>query len=343
LIPAEIAPPPPGAPIERLRGEERVEHRAFLLWAMGGPQRSLLAACKSTRKADKVIRRWRAKHEWERRYRETADPDVEAFLVYQREYLAQFGSAAIMRVIESIVPTVGFLTQIDAESLQADEAAARERARLKGTREYEDEDEDGARPVIRPLVSAAPRILDREGYTRDRSEVDKGDPPVKVPPRSRAEIDPLLAGHVMQALAITPEVVQPPGGTPAGLGVGPGSPSFQAGLERDLKLVDASLGYFARKLQAGEIPVKMSDLPILLKVKRLLLGASTSNVAVNVAGAPTHAAVPTVRVQQAKDDDAKLTAYREDLADIMTILDGIAAGRERDAATVTTGDERKEA
>lgn len=348
----------------RLRGEGKIEHRAFLLWAVGGASRTLQSASRAIRKPGSSLRDWRKKFEWERRYRETADPDIEAYLVYQREYLAQCGSAAIMRVAADLAPMVGFLSQVDADALRRDEAAARDRARggVVERESYRDaeagllglngedadadpvEDTDPSLPAPAPFVAAAPRL----SYRRNHEDQITVDPTgARVPPRVRQPLpDPALTERVVSALglgsaAIVPQVVQPgAGGTPRVSR----EEQIALSIERDLRLIDASLGYFAKKLAAGEIPVRMSDLPTLLKVKQLLLGRSTSNVAVAVAST-TAAPVPTVRVQQALTEDARYDAYREDVADLATILDGIAAGRERDAgrdAIVTTTDKERQ-
>lgn len=293
-----------------------------------------------------TVRSWAAKWEWERRVQTTPDYDVEAYLLYQRVYLAKYGAKSVAKLATEIVEPLGFLAQVDQEMILRDEADALARVEEErvarearvGEREKAKAAKPPPEPRAPPMASSDAVLVPRE-MARAFHERKKEQEQEERARRAERVPDPAVTERVVAALGLSPvsgEVVAKPA-APAP------APPKDPTLERDLKLVDASLGYFAQKLQKGEVSVKMSDLALLLKLKRLLQGQSTANIAVAAVGAPGPAAVPTVRVQQAgESEDDRIAAHLDDIADLATILSGIQGARESARVAVTTG-ERKQA
>jgi hypothetical protein len=361
-----MAPVTGAEAMQRLRGEDKTQHKAFLVYSIAGEKRSVAAVHRALRwggrRTENCLNKWRRTFEWERRIRETPDPDVEAFMLYDQLYLAQHGASAIVRLMEDIEPIVGLLAQVDRQALLAAEREAIARSRGQGRtgaapderEEGEDDDEEdggedepGERPE-RPLVAAAPivvapndRMPGRGGLREERvaiarAEQDGGDGADAPQLRARPEV----TQRVMEALGLATLEPTPAQVVPAA----PAGPTkeelAERQRERDLKLLDAALGYCAKALQEGKVPVTLGGIATLLKTKQLLLGRATANVAVAVSTvepARTH----TVRLQQVGGTEReRLAAFREDLDDLATILDGIEAAQGRDdeiAAAVTTG------
>jgi hypothetical protein len=316
MTPATLPPPTATSMLVRVRGEPLTPHRALLVYAMAGERRSFAVAAKALQRSDATIRTWARKWEWDRRCRETPSADTEAYVIYQRTYLPKHGAKSVVRLMKLVVEPLGFLAMVDASMLEQDEKAHTEAPEVK---------RDLPPPAL--SVAMAPKALERKARA-------------PAPPPVERQPDPDLTSRVTAALGLgsSPEVL--PAGTfspPA-----PAGPPRDLSLERDIKLLDGALGYCAQALKDGKVPVTLSGIASLLKTKQLLLGRSTANVAV-VVQSTGPAPVPTVRVQQAQSDAARLAAYREDVADLATILDGIEAGAERDAEIVTTGDERERA
>jgi hypothetical protein len=328
VTPATLLPPTSASSLVRLRGEPIPTHRALLLYAMAGERRTFALIGRVAHKSDATIRTWALRWEWERRYRETPDADTESYILYQRNYLARYGPSAVIRLTESVVEPLGFLAQIDAAMLERDAEAHSEPP--PGTPPLSTVPATPDVPLPRP--ASVPGPLTRAQRIGPRPEVRQPDPELT------ARVTASLGLGSAPPVGPTPEVL--PAGTfspPA-----PAGPPRDLSLERDIKLLDGALGYCAQALKDGKVPVTLSGIASLLKTKQLLLGRSTANVAV-VVQSTGPAPVPTVRVQQAQSDAARLAAYREDVADLATILDGIEAGAERDAEIVTTGDERERA
>jgi hypothetical protein len=329
MTPASLTPPTSTSSLVRVRGESPAPHRALLLYAMTGERRSFAVVGKALRTSPATVRSWARRWEWERRYKETPDADTESYVLYQRHYLARYGSAAIVRLLGEVVEPLGFLAQIDAAMLERDEE-------VHG---------GGAEEREPPAMSVVPALAEAQPLKAPRGDAPRR-PVVEAPPREVRQPDPDLTARVTASLGLGS--APPAGPAPEVLPAGTFSPPAPAGpprdlsLERDIKLLDGALGYCAQALKDGKVPVTLSGIASLLKTKQLLLGRSTANVAV-VVQSTGPAPVPTVRVQQAQTDAARLAAYREDVADLATILDGIEAGAERDAEIVTTGDERERA
>lgn len=105
-------------------------------------------------------------------------------------------------------------------------------------------------------------------------------------------------------------------------------------VRRQILLIDATLGYIARKVQSGELRVQVSDIPQLLKARALLTGLPTEQVAVaahlQVQHQHTHeVAVESARMAEGRKNggDALLSAMQEEVAELSTILRAVPRGR----------------
>jgi|7_EtaG_2_1085326.scaffolds.fasta_scaffold00045_75 hypothetical protein len=100
-------------------------------------------------------------------------------------------------------------------------------------------------------------------------------------------------------------------------------------ISKQIMLIDAVLGLIAKRIQTGELQVKVSDIPSLLKARALLTGLPTEQVAVHQQVEHSHnhnVVVDTVRMQKAKttgDDQAVIEAMKEDVAELSVILGAI--------------------
>ena len=98
-------------------------------------------------------------------------------------------------------------------------------------------------------------------------------------------------------------------------------------VSKQIMLIDAVLGLIARRVQSGELQVRVSDIPSLLKARALLTGLPTEQVAVHQQVEHNHSVVvETLRMKRAKasgNEQDVLTAMREDIAELSVILDAV--------------------
>lgn len=365
MKPPASLPPSPATGLERLTGESVIKHRAMILYALGGEARNLRATSRALGINEATIRYWKKQFEWHRRIDETADPDVAAYLVYQREYLPFFGADPVIRLAKNIVTPMGLLSQLDEHELRKDAKAARDAAKARGIDVDRDPEAnpDVRKPTIkRPAPPPDPRVL-RGMAERDAALV-------------RQRVSPLAnqttTRRVLEAVGIDPEPRESPAGPAVDVGpdesvyvegppaevreavessiaqaaqvVDPAAEALRTSRNRDMMLLDGALGYAAKALKEGKVPVTLGGIATLMKVKRLVQGESTENVAVVVGAHGTPAPVPSVRVQLAgSDPDKKLEAYAADLADLTVVVEQLRVKRELDRQAVTTLREAKRA
>jgi hypothetical protein len=99
-------------------------------------------------------------------------------------------------------------------------------------------------------------------------------------------------------------------------------------MRKQILLIDAVLGLIARRVQSGELQVRVSDIPSLLKARALLTGLPTEQVAVHaqVQHEVRHT-VETLRMRTAKaaggGEKAVVQAMREDVEELRVILDSL--------------------
>lgn len=107
-------------------------------------------------------------------------------------------------------------------------------------------------------------------------------------------------------------------------------------LKKQVVLIDAVLGLIAKRVSTGDLQVKVSDIPSLLKARALLTGLPTEQVALqaNVNHNVSHNhnvqhTVETLRMRKAKasggGEQALVDAMREDVEELRVILDAIPA------------------
>ena len=95
-------------------------------------------------------------------------------------------------------------------------------------------------------------------------------------------------------------------------------------------LIDAVLGLVAQRVKSGELQVKVSDIPSLLKARALLTGLPTETVQQQPSvqqhqHAHVHV-VESVRMRDAKssnDERVVLDAMKEEVEDLQVILNAI--------------------
>ena len=101
-------------------------------------------------------------------------------------------------------------------------------------------------------------------------------------------------------------------------------------LRRQIVLIDAVLGLVAQRVKSGELQVKVSDIPSLLKARALLTGLPTETVQQQPSvqqhqHAHVHV-VESVRMRDAKssnDERVVLDAMKEEVEDLQVILNAI--------------------
>lgn len=362
MKPQSTLPPTPAPGLQRLTGESVIKHRALILYALGGEARNIRATSRAIGINEATVRYWKKVYEWQRRLDETADSDVAAYLLYQQEYLPFFGADPVVRLVKNLVKPMGLLAQLDEEELRKDAKIARQEAKARGV-DVDASPDVPKKTIKRPAPPPDPRLLQgialRERGWDKRTPANERvarrvleaagidlEPPRTLPERRVIEVGPDESVYVEE---------EPRGSTQAHAAVeaalaaptqpvDPEEEKRRVSQSRDEMLVDGALGYAAKALKDGKVPVTLGGIATLLKVKRLMQGQSTDHVAVVVGAHGTAAPVPSVRVQLAGDDpDKKLEAYADDLADLTVVVEQLRVKRELDRVAVTTLQEARRA
>jgi hypothetical protein len=288
-----LQPPRPLSSLARLRGEAMDAHQMLLLYAMLGPKRSARTVARILRRGHSTAIHRARTYEWERRVRETAEADLEAWRIYRAEHLHRRGGRRpLFAILAESVPLVGVLARIDIAGLPPDP---------EDDSAPDEVDVSHVPEPAQPPVAAASEPLEMPGTPRLGREL-----------ASTPHLRP-AADRVEAALS-----------TPA-----PADPEAPAARspERGAELVEVALDYFMERLRAKEVPVRMSDLPRLLQALALLRGDPTERI--HLTGLPGAELPETIRLRNISDPRERLRVMREDLAEIASILDAIAASEEQ--------------
>ena len=115
-------------------------------------------------------------------------------------------------------------------------------------------------------------------------------------------------------------------------------------LKKQILLIDAVLGLIARRVQSGDLQVRVADIPSLLKARALLTGLPTEQVAVHAQVQHQHQvkhSVETLRMRTAKEsgggEQEVVQAMREDVEELRVILDSLP--KEQTVIDVEVNDE----
>ena len=97
-------------------------------------------------------------------------------------------------------------------------------------------------------------------------------------------------------------------------------------IKRQIQLIDGTLGLIARKVSTGELEVKVSDIPSLLKARAMLTGLPTEHVAVQAQHHHEHSVVlESTRIRDARQqgEPALLQAIQEEIHELQVIVDAV--------------------
>lgn len=97
-------------------------------------------------------------------------------------------------------------------------------------------------------------------------------------------------------------------------------------VRRQIQLIDGTLGLIARKVASGELEVKVSDIPSLLKARAMLTGLPTEHIAVqSVHQHEHHVVVESARMRDARSagEPAMLAAIQDELSELQVIVNAV--------------------
>jgi len=276
-------------PLQPRSSETDQGYAAFLLWCMmAAPSRSKRLLARAMGISDGTVRYWSKKHAWPRRMALVQDAEWKALGAYRQLMDLQLGTgeAAGLRVALDVVLERAGLAAVRHAVL----------AQRQG--------KDAGAPVVdqgAALPSGAP------GLPSGSQQATGGRTAPAAAALSDSELEQLDAAQHLRSLrdSILREH----------LGV--------KDVKRQIMLIDACLGLIARKVQSGELEVKLGDIPQLLKARALLTGLPTEQVAVQ----QTHQHQHTVVVESARMRDARaeggtamLAAVQAELQELNVIM-----------------------
>lgn len=99
-------------------------------------------------------------------------------------------------------------------------------------------------------------------------------------------------------------------------------------LRRQVQLIDGTLGLIAKRVASGELEVKVSDIPALLKARAMITGLPTEHIAVQAQHQHQHhhtLQVESTRIRDArqKGEPAMLTAIQHELRELEVIVNAV--------------------
>lgn len=241
--------------------------------------------------SDGTIRYWSAKHSWNRRIALTPDAEWQALGAYRQLMDLQLGAgqAAGLRVALDVVLERAGLAAVRHAVLAQRQGQA-------------------AGPPVGPPAGAqadgAP-----EGSPAQQQPASGQPAPAAAAVLSDNELEHLDATQHLRALrdSILREHLS------------------VKDVKRQIMLIDACLGLIARKVQSGELEVRLSDIPQLLKARALLTGLPTEQVAVQQTHQHQHQhsiTVESARMREARErgGTAVLAAMQDELAELNVIM-----------------------
>jgi hypothetical protein len=276
-------------PLQPRTSETDPGYAAFLLWCMmAAPSRSKRLLARAMGKSDGTIRYWSNKHKWSRRMALVADAEWKALGAYRQLMDLQVGTgeAAGLRVaLDVVLQRAGLAAVRHAVLAQRQGQPAGPPAGDVGAQQA------GVNPAG-PVSSQQPA---------------QGQPAPAAAVLSENELEQLDAAQHLRSLrdSILREHLA------------------VKDVKRQIMLIDACLGLIARKVQSGELEVKLSDIPQLLKARALLTGLPTEQVAVQQHHQHEHTVVvesARMRDARAQGGTAVLAAMQDELRELNVIM-----------------------
>lgn len=276
-------------PLQPRSSETDQGYGAFLLWCMmAPPERSKRLLAKALGIRDSTVRYWNTKHAWARRMALVPDAEWKALSAYRQLMDLQLGSGE----------AAGLRVALDVVLQRAGLAAVRHAvlAQRQG--------QPAGPPVEPPAADAGGKATAAPAGAQQPAQAR---PAPAAAVLSDNELQQLDASRHLRNLR--DEILR------EHLAV--------KDVKRQIMLIDACLGLIARKVQSGELEVKLSDIPQLLKARALLTGLPTEQVAVQ----QTHQHQHTVVVESARMRDARtqggtamLAAMQDELRELNVIM-----------------------
>lgn len=315
-------------PLQPRESENDRAYCAFLLSCMQA-ERSNRKIAKAMGISDGTVRFWRKRHTWERRRVTTKEPEWEALRAYRLLMDLQDSAtqvAALRVALDVVLDSTGFASVRHAVAAQRQGVAAGparhdlDPMQKPGTAPSSVQDLQA--PYSPPAAQAGPA---HPGSPAEQPGTPAGAagsaaapqpppaaaaPPARRSPLSDNELSQVdveahyrrVRDHVLTQ-HLRPEDVR-----------------------RQVQLIDGTLGLIAKKVASGELEVKVSDIPALLKARAMLTGLPTERVAVQQQHQHEH----TVVVESARMRDARplgehalLAAMQTELTELQVIINAV--------------------
>lgn len=276
-------------PLQPRTSETDPGYAAFLLWCMmAAPSRSKRLLARAMGLSDGTIRYWSGKHKWNRRMALVADAEWKALGAYRQLMDLQVGTGE----------AAGLRVALDVVLQRAGLAAVRHAvlAQRQG------------QPVAGPdSPLSSPEGQQQADAPQSTPQPRESRPAPAAAVLSENELEQLDAAQHLRSLrdSILREHLA------------------VKDVKRQIMLIDACLGLIARKVQAGELEVKLSDIPQLLKARALLTGLPTEQVAVQQHHQHEHTVVvesARMREARAQGGTAVLAAMQDELRELNVIM-----------------------
>jgi len=314
-------------PLQPRESENDRAYCAFLLSCMQA-ERSIRKIAKAMGISDGTVRFWRKRHTWDRRRVTAPEAEWEALRAYRLLMDLQDSStqvAALRVALDVVLDSTGFASLRHAVAAQRQGLAAgpaRHDVDPMGKPGTEGSALGLQAPYSPPGSQAAPVQTggpsDQPGMTEAPARTTAAPaqpgsaaaPPAVRSPLSDNELremdveahyrrvrDHVLTNH------LRPEDVR-----------------------RQVQLIDGTLGLIAKKVASGELEVKVSDIPALLKARAMLTGLPTERVAVQQQHQHEHhVVVESTRMRDARPlgEHAVLAAMQTELTELQVIIDAV--------------------
>lgn len=252
-------------------------------------ERSLRKIATALHISDGTVRYWRKKHTWERRRVSAQNSDWEALRAFRLLMDLQAGSAqvAALRVaLDVVLDDTGFAHLRHS-------VAAQRQGQEAGPAEHAVDPMGKAgtpAPAGTPATTAAPAAFKSPLSDNELQQLD-------VQEHYRRLREQVLTQH------LRPEDIR-----------------------RQVQLIDGTLGLIAKRVASGELEVKVSDIPALLKARAMITGLPTEHVAVQAQHSHEHRVVlESTRMRDARQqgEPAMLAAIQEELTELQVIVNAV--------------------
>lgn len=291
--------------LRQRENESDTAHSAFLLYAMQTPaERSNRLVARVLSTAESNVRLWRTKYRWRERCASTPNVEWVALDVYRRRMDEHVGSVHADRLrvaLDTVLDSAGFASLRREVQRQRTAQSSRLDERVETTSEQQTSSSDAS-------------------SEQKQTKLAKTKPNAYASSLAANEIEQIDPARYMRDLAerIRNEHLRP------------------ADVKRQIVLIDAVLGLIAQKVKSGELRVRVSDIPALLKARAAITGLPSDALSLAQQTTPTlhqHAhvhVVESVRMRDARasnDEAVVLDAMRAEVDDLRVILNAVPAKR----------------